>query len=81
MLNANLVFGDGSYLIHYINQCAAAGSIYSSIGGSAGYHYKPISTEDLTVAVEYALTHHADVKGHRFQVNGKDDATLRDILH
>jgi len=37
ILNSNLVFGKDSYLIHYMTQCAAAGKISKSIGGSKGY--------------------------------------------
>lgn len=41
ILNTNLVFGgrDSSYLIHYLTQCAASGSINKKIGGSKGYQY------------------------------------------
>lgn len=82
ILNSNLVFGkDSSYLIHYMTQCAAAGKISKSIGGSKGYQYKPISSEDLTLAIETALGNTSEVKGQRFNVNGSQSATLNEILH
>ena len=79
ILNSNLVFGKDSYLLHYMTQCVAAGKISKSIGGSKGFHYKPISGEDLTTAVETAFNT-ADAKGKRFTVNGTQTATLNDLL-
>jgi hypothetical protein len=79
ILNSNLVFGKDSYLLHYMTQCVAAGKISKSIGGSKGFHYKPISGEDLTTAVETAFNT-ADAKGKRFAVNGTQTATLNDLL-
>lgn len=55
ILNTNLVFGRDSYLVHYMTQCAMAGKINKAIGGSKGFSYKPVSSEDLTQAVEVAL--------------------------
>ena len=81
ILNTNLVFGRDSYIVHYMTQCAAAGKIPKAIGGSKNFQYKPISSEDLSSAVEYALGNINDVNGHCFTVNGADSATLNDILH
>jgi hypothetical protein len=70
ILNSNLVFGRDSYLLHYMTQCAYAGKINKSIGGSKNFQYKPVSTEDLTTAIEIALAKNDEVKGQRYQVNG-----------
>lgn len=79
ILNTNLVFGRDSYLLHYMTQCAYAGKISKAVGGSKNFQYKPISSDDLTTAVEAALG--SDEKGQRFQVNGTQQASLNDILH
>jgi hypothetical protein len=81
ILNSNLVFGRDSYLLHYMTQCAYAGKIPKSIGGSKSFQYRPVSSEDLTSAVETALARTNDVKGQRFQVSGAQAASLNDILH
>jgi hypothetical protein len=81
ILNTNLVFGRDSYLVHYMTQCAAAGRIPKSIGGSKSYEYKPVSSDDLTAAVESALGKSSEVQGQRFSVNGEQGITLNDLLH
>jgi nucleoside-diphosphate-sugar epimerase len=80
ILNSNIVFGRDSYLVHYMTQCAAAGKINAKIGGSTGYNYKPVSTEDLSQAVDSALNNFNQVIGKRFIVNGKDETTLKDLM-
>ena len=37
VLNANLVYGRDSYLLHYLAQCALVGKAPKSIGGSKGF--------------------------------------------
>jgi hypothetical protein len=64
-----------------MTQCAAAGKLNAHIGGSKVYHYKPVSTDDLTLAVETALTNFNNVKGQNFLVNGEHEHTLNEILH
>ncbi|CDW81027.1 UNKNOWN [Stylonychia lemnae] len=64
-----------------MTQCAAAGKINASVGGSKTYHYKPISTDDLALAVQTALTNFGDVKGQNYLVNGEHEHTLNEILH
>ena len=64
-----------------MTQCAAAGKINGNIGGSKVYHYKPVSTDDLTLAVETALSNFNNVKGQNFLVNGEHEHTLNEILH
>jgi nucleoside-diphosphate-sugar epimerase len=76
ILNSNLVYGRGAHLIHYMAQCAAAGKINASIGGSQVYHYKPVSSDDLALAVETALTNFANAKGQNYIVNGEHEHTL-----
>ena len=80
ILNTNLVFGRDSYLLHYMTQCATAGKINKAIGGSKGFQYKPVSSEDLATAVETAFGNIAEVKGQRFSVNGSQGATLNELL-
>ena len=80
ILNSNLVFGKDSYLIHYMTQAASAGRILGQIGGSTGYHYKPVSSDDLTSAVETALARFDQTQGKRFIVDGKDETTLKELL-
>ena len=80
ILNTNLVFGRDSYLLHYMTQCATAGKINKAIGGSKGFQYKPVSSEDLATAVETAFANIAEVKGQRFSVNGAQGATLNELL-
>jgi uncharacterized protein YbjT (DUF2867 family) len=70
ILNANLVFGRDSYVSHYITQCASVGKIPKAIGGSKGFQYKPIASDDLATAVETALANTDKVKGKRFTVSG-----------
>lgn len=81
ILNSNLVFGKDSYLLHYMAQCAYAGKIPKAIGASKGYHYKPVSSDDLATAVETALERTGDVKGQKFLVSGTQQATLNELLH
>lgn len=81
ILNANLVFGRDSYLVHYLTQCASAGKIAKSIGGSKNFQYKPVSTDDLTSAIQTAFEKTSEVKGQRFSVNGSSSATLNELLH
>jgi hypothetical protein len=64
-----------------MTQCAAAGRISHKIGGSNSYQYRPVSIEDLTLAIETALTNFADAKGQNFMINGADEITLKEILH
>ena len=80
ILNANLVYGRNSHLIHYMAQCVEAGRIYNSIGSANGYQFKPISDDDLANAVSHSLTHFNDVKGKNFIVQGKEQVTLKEIL-
>lgn len=81
ILNSNLVFGRDSYLTHYMTQCAFVGKIPKSIGGSKNFQYKPVSSDDLSSAILAALDNTAEVKGQKFSVNGKDSATLNQLLH
>lgn len=81
ILNSNLVFGKDSYVVHFLTQCALAGKAPKAIGGSTGYTYKPVSSDDLATAVQTALTKSDEAKGKRFTVNGNQNATLSDILH
>jgi nucleoside-diphosphate-sugar epimerase len=76
-----LVFGKDSYVSHYITQCAAVGKIPKAIGGSKGFQYKPVASEDLAIAVETALAKTDQVKGKRFTVSGAQTATLNELLH
>lgn len=80
ILNSNLVFGQGSYLIHYLTQCASAGSLSKDIVGNSQFRYKPVSNADLTQAVEHALGHTDEVKGQKFLVNGNQDANMKELL-
>lgn len=81
ILNSNIVFGKGEgYLVHYMNQCVMAGKINKAIGGSRGFQYKPVSSDDLTAAVEKSLTDADSVKGKSYSVNGADSMTLNDLL-
>jgi hypothetical protein len=80
ILNANLVYGRDSYLMHYLTQCALVGKVPKAIGGSKKFQYKPISTEDLTTAIETAFEKTNDVKGKRFTVNGAQTATLNELV-
>ena len=81
ILNSNLVFGRDSYLLHYMTQCALVGKINKSVGKSKNFQYKPVSSEDLTSAIETAFANITDVKGQRFTVNGNQQVSLNDILH
>lgn len=80
ILNTNLVFGRDSYLAHYITQCAAEGKINKTIGGSTKYQYKPVHSEDLAAAVQFALGNTSEVKGKKFSVNGQQNVTLNELL-
>ena len=80
ILNTNLVYGRDSYLIHYMTQRAYEGKINKAIGGSNTFQYKPVASEDLTSAVEHALSNTNDVKGQKFSVNGQQSVTLNEIL-
>lgn len=81
ILNTNLVFGKDSYIVHYMAQCALAGKINKDIGASKGFQYKPVSSEDLSKAVETALSKSDQVKGQRFAVDGSESVTLNELLH
>jgi nucleoside-diphosphate-sugar epimerase len=58
-----------------------AGNINKAIGGSKTFKYKPISSEDLAIAVQTALEKTEQVKGKRFSVNGTETITLNELLH
>ena len=62
-------------------QCVEAGRIYGAIGSASNHKFRPVSDEDLARAVEHALTNFSQVKGHNYILQGKDEATLVDILH
>lgn len=79
ILNSNIVFGKDSYLFHYMTQCAAVGKIPKSLAQSKAYQYKPVSTEDLALAVETAFG--KEYNGKRFSVNGSQAVTLNELLH
>jgi len=81
ILNSNLVFGRDSYIFHYLTQCVLAGKVPKSIGGSKSFQYKPVSAEDLAVAVESAFSNINDLKGKRFSVNGSTSTSLNQLLH
>lgn len=81
ILNSNLVFGKDSYLVHYLTQCAAAGRVNKSVGGSKSFQYKPVHQGDLANAVEAALKNTSDVKGKKFSVNGTQSTSLNNLLH
>lgn len=81
ILNANLVYGKDSYLFHYMTQCAYAGKIAKSIGGSNTFQYKPVSSSDLALAVETALNNTEEVKGKKFSVSGTETVTMNELLH
>jgi hypothetical protein len=51
ILNTNLVFGRDSYVSWFMTQCAEAGKINKTLGGSKQFQYKPVSTCDLANAV------------------------------
>ena len=80
ILNTNIVYGRDSYLAHYMTQCAADGKINKTIGGSNKFQYKPVHSEDLTAAVQTALSNTNDVKGKKFSVNGQQGVTLKELL-
>ena len=80
ILNTNLVYGRDSYLLHYMTQCAYEGKINKAIGGSTKFQYKPVSSDDLTTAVQYAIANTDSVKGQKFSVNGQQSVTLNEIL-
>ena len=80
ILNSNMVFGKQSYVLKYMAQCAMAGKINKSIGGSNTFQFKPVHQDDLAAAVETALAKINDVKGQRFTVNGNDQATLKQLM-
>lgn len=63
-----------------MTQCAASGKINMKIGGSTGYHFKPVAIEDLTKAVDTALSRFNEAKGHSFSVSGKEELTLKEIM-
>jgi nucleoside-diphosphate-sugar epimerase len=63
-----------------MTQSAAAGRILSQIGSSTGYHYKPLSSDDLTSAVETAFAKFEQAKGKKFIINGQEETTLKNLL-
>jgi hypothetical protein len=79
ILNSNLVFGRDSYVFHYMTQCAAVGKIPKTLANSKTYQYKPVSIEDLSIAVETAFGQ--EHNGKRFSVNGSTSITLNELLH
>ncbi len=81
ILNSNVVYGKDSYLFHYMTQCSLAGKISKSIGGSKSFQFKPVSTDDLALAVQTALGNTDEVKGKRFSVNGSAGVTMNELLH
>ena len=80
ILNTNLVYGhNSSYLTHYLAQNIATGRIPSSLASDV-YRYHPIGADDLTQAVLTSFEKLNEVKGHKFNVNGKESTTLRDVV-
>ena len=81
ILNSNIVFGRDSYIAHYMTQCANAGKINKSIGASKNFQYNPVSSDDLTTAVETAFAKFNESKGQRFHVSGNKALSLNELLH
>ena len=81
ILNSNLVFGQNSYVLHYLAQCAKSGSISKDIVGNSSFRYKPVSSDDVVQAVEHALDNTDKVKGNKFLLNGTEEATMKDLLN
>jgi hypothetical protein len=79
-LNSNLVYGqNSSYLVHYLAQNVAAGKVPKALASDV-YRYNPIGPDDLALAVETSFARLSEAKGQRFNLNGKQGATLKDII-
>lgn len=79
-MNSNLAFGrNGSYLTHYLAQGVSAGRVPRELA-SDNYRYHPLGTDDLTQAVLTSFERLSEAKGQVFNVNGKESATLRDVI-
>lgn len=64
IINSNLVFGQGSYLIHYMAQCAKAGKIPFHLGNPKNtFNYSPVHSDDLALAVQTAFKQSGELKG------------------
>ena len=82
ILNTNLAFGGRrTYVLKYLAQCAVCGRINKSVGGSNTFKYKPVSNGDMALAVATAFEKIEQTKGKRYMVNGKDEATLKQLLN
>lgn len=80
ILHTNLVLGKDSYLAHYLSQAALVGKVPSSILTADHYKYQPISSDDLTQAVEAAFTNFTSAKGKRFNVYGRVELSLKELI-
>lgn len=80
IINTNLVYGEGSYLIHYMSQCAMAGKIPYSLGRAGRFQFNPVHTDDIANAINHSLSNADKVKGTNLTLNGSEDYTLKDIL-
>ena len=56
ILDANLVYGPESYLIHYMTQCVLAGRIPHHLNNpSATFKFNPLHVDDVALAVRHQL--------------------------
>ena len=80
ILNTNLSFGrNSSYLVQYLAQCVADGKVPKHLA-SESYRYHPLGADDLTTAINTSFEKLNEAKGKKFNVNGHESATLRDII-
>ena len=80
MLRPNLLFGNYSYLIRYLEQSVMVGRVPSAFMSQAdGTKYSPVHMKDLFTALKDALENE-DMTGKSFSVNGKDSLRLAHIV-
>ncbi len=80
MLRPNLLFGNYSYFIRYLEQSVIAGRVpkaFMTAADSTKYH--PVHMSDLYTAVEDAMTNE-DLEGKSFSVNGGEDLRLTHMV-
>ena len=81
IINTNLVYGEGSYLLHYMTQCAMVGKIPYSLGREGRYEFTPVHTDDIVNSIEHSLANPDQVKQTNLTLNGCEDLTLKEILY
>lgn len=80
LLRPNLVFGDYTYFMRYLEQSAIVGSVPESIVSPTDpTKYHPIHEEDLYKVVMECLNN-SKHQGQTYSVNGADNVTLVQIM-